>query len=120
MEIIVCFLGAGLIIAFMMLVFDMQQSRRLGKVLKENEGVQPLFLLRSAEHKLSVLNAMLYSKRKHVQMDEGAWQFLSSQLSILIDEHKTGKITLKTYHFKLNELVNSACHAEVMNFEHVK
>jgi len=128
MDIILYFLGFGLLIAVMMLLLDTQQSRRFNKVLKDTKNVQPLFLLRSAEQKLISLNAVLYghtnqsssviSTRSNV--NEDARQLISAQLSMLIDEHKSGKMTLNAYHGKLNELLKMTNAVKGMNFERAK
>ena len=124
------FLGASLLIAGVFLILDTQQSRRVSRILRDTKSVQPLFLLRSAEHKQNNLNTLLYSylpvgsdnspNSKLIPMNEDARQLLSAQLNAIIDEYKSGEISLKTYNDKLNELVKMINQVRMMRFERVK
>jgi hypothetical protein len=124
------FLGASLLIASVFLILDTQQSRRVNRILRDTKSVQPLFSLRSAEHKLNNLNKLLYSylpvgsdhssNSKLTPMNEDARQLLSAQLNAIIYEYKSGEISLQTYNDKLNELVKMTNQVRMMRFERVK
>jgi hypothetical protein len=107
------FLGATLVIASVLLILDTQQSRRVNKVLRDTKNVQPLFLIRTAEQKLNMLNALLYGYSSNIipngsklaTVNDDSRQLLSAQLSVVIGEYKNGEISLQAYNSKLNELV---------------
>jgi hypothetical protein len=118
------FLVIGGTIVFLILWFDKQQRRKVKKVLKETKNVQPLFLLKSTEEKLSMLNAILYghpSREVHVanpiNLTESARQMLSAQLGSCIQDYNGGKITLKAYHNALKGLLYTAHELTNMTFE---
>ena len=118
------FLAIGAIIVFLILRFDKKQRRKVKKVLKETKNVQPLFLLKSTEEKLSVLNSILYGHVtravngvNRINLDESARQMLSAQLGNLIQDYNCGKITLKAYHSELKGLLYTAHELTDMGFE---
>jgi hypothetical protein len=119
------FLVAGSAIVFMILQFDLQQRRKIKKVLNDTKNVQPLFLLRSAEQKLSSLNSILYNKMavnavfttEYPDINDAERQLISQQLGTLISDYNSGKITLQNYHTGLNGLLNNAYKANHMIME---
>jgi hypothetical protein len=121
------FLVGGVAILLLILQFDLQQRRKIKKVLKDTKNVQPLFLLRSAEQKLSSLNALLYNKMavaepftaEYPTMGEGTRLLISAQLGALIRDYNGGKISLKIYHAELNVLLNKAYKVSEMSLVHV-
>ena len=113
MEIFFYFVGIALIVASVFLMLDTQQSRRLNRLAKETRNVQPLFLQRSAELKLNTLNSFLYDNgiqgnviTTKVRLNDHTRQTLSSQLSMIINDRSSGKISLQTYNGKLTELLS--------------
>jgi hypothetical protein len=114
MEVVIFFLGTALLIAAIFLILDTQQSRRVNKVMKDTKGLQPLFMQRAAEQKLSTLNTLLYGNSPltgtagRTKLNNDARQTISSQLSVLINQHRSGIITLKAYSNELNELLKKA------------
>lgn len=113
MEAVLYFLGIALLVASVFLMLDMQQNRRLNKLAKETRNVPPLFLQRSAEQKLNTLNAFLYDVTPQTEIvpakrgvNDHTRQELSVRLSAVINEHRSGKISLQDYNGRLNELLS--------------
>ena|ERR1700761_5546712 len=113
MEIFFYFVGIALVVASVFLMLDTQQNRRVNKLAKDTRNVQPLFLQRAAEQKLNTLNSFLYDNGMQgnlipakARLNDHARQTLSSQLSMIINDRNSGKISLQTYNGKLNELIS--------------
>lgn len=115
MEAVLYFLGIAILMASVFLVLDTQQNRRLNKLTKETKNVPPLFLQRSAELKLNTLNSFLYDNVPQTGMvpapakrglTDRTRQELSAQLSIVIHERNSGKLSLQDYNGKLSELLS--------------
>jgi hypothetical protein len=127
MESAIYFLLGGSAIVFMIMVFDIQQRRRVSKILKNTQTVQPLFLMRATEEKLRKLNTILYSNMPMASSDlhgdrvvnEGARQLVASQLSKLASDYNKEKVSLKTYHTQLGEMLNMVNGVKGMSFEQI-
>ena len=113
---------------FLILKFDTKQNRRVKKVLKETNNMEPLFLLRATEQKLKVLNTQLYGNiamiangthSGRININEGARQMLTSQLSKLTSDYNAGDIGLKEYNSRLNEMIQTVNEVKFMNFEQI-
>jgi len=123
MEIFFCFLAIGIGLVLMILYFDKQQRRRINKILKDTRNVQPLFMLRSTEQKLSMLNTLLHGNTTNgintarVNINESARELILSQLAQLVEDYDNGKITIKNYHNKLNELLITVNGVKEFRFE---
>jgi hypothetical protein len=129
MESVIYLLVIAPAVMFLILKFDKKQSQKMNKVLRETKNIQPLFLLRSAENKLIALNTKLYGSMAiqangafsgQIEMNEGARQVLTSQLSQLINDYNNGQISLITYNDKLGQLIENINHVRLMNFEQIK
>jgi hypothetical protein len=114
---------------FLIFKFDNKQSRKVKKVLKDTNNIQPLFLLRAVENKLNELNTKLYgnvaliangahSGRENI--NEGVRQMLTEQLSKLIGEYNNGHLSLKDYNYKLGDLLETVNEVKHLNFEQIK
>jgi len=113
---------------FMIMMFDVQQRRRVNKILKNTRDVQPLFLLRSTEEKLRQLNTILYGNMPtgingvpsgRVTMNEGARQLMASQLGKLVSDYNARQVSLKFYNNKLGEMLQMVNQIKQMNFEQI-
>jgi hypothetical protein len=113
---------------FLILKFDTKQNRRINKVLKDTSTLEPLFLMRATEQKLKELNTQLYGNitliadgthSGRININEGARQMLTSQLSKLISDYNTGDITLKEYNRKLSEMIQAVNEVKYMSFEQI-
>jgi len=114
MEVVLYFFGIAVLVASVFLMLDVQQTRRVNKLVKETKNVQPLFLQRSIEQKLNTLNSLLYGSATQPGMvqvpvnrslSDRTRQELSIRLNIVISERNSGKISLQDYNGKLNDLM---------------
>ncbi len=130
MGFVFCFLVIGIVAASLLLIDD-QQTSGLEKILRKARGIQPLFLMRSAEQKLQRLNTLLYGNititddgrtiaQGRININEGARQIIISQLNTLTSDYEHGRISLKEYHTGLNELLATINKVKVLNFEQIK
>jgi len=130
MGFVFCFLVIGIVAASLLLIDD-QQTSGLEKILRKARGIQPLFLMRSAEQKLQRLNTLLYGNititddgrtiaQGRININEGARQIIISQLNTLTNDYEHGRISLKEYHTGLNELLATINKVKVLNFEQIK
>ena len=115
MEIVFYFFGIAFLVATVFLMLDTQQNRRINKLAKETRNVPPLFLQRAVEQKLNMLNSFLYESGSQgnmmpqpaqIRLNDHARQSLSTQLSMIIDERNSGKLSLQAYNGKLTELLS--------------
>ncbi|MFI5157663.1 MAG: hypothetical protein ACHQF4_02290 [Sphingobacteriales bacterium] len=113
---------------FLILKFDTKQNRKVKKILKDTHNIEPLFLMRAAEQKLKVLNTQLYGNialiangahSGRININEGARQMLTSQLSRLISDYNSGELNLKEYNSKLGEMVQTVNQVKYLNFEQI-
>lgn len=113
---------------FLILKFDTKQNRKVKNVLKDTHNIEPLFLMRAAEQKLKELNTQLYGNialiangahSGRININEGARQMLTSQLSKLISDYNSGELNLKEYNSKLGEMVHTVNQVKYLNFEQV-
>jgi len=130
MGFVFCFLVMGIVAGSLLLIND-QQTSGLEKILRKARGIQPLFLMRSAEQKLQRLNTLLYGNititddgrtiaQGRININEGARQIIISQLNALTNDYERGRISLKEYHAGLNELLATINKVKVLNFEQIK
>jgi hypothetical protein len=130
MEIVFYFLVIGISVACLLLLIDNESDNALDKVLRKARSIQPLFLIRSAEQKLSKLNTLLYGNiiitedgrtvtQGRININEGARQIIISQLNMLTNDYEYSRITLKDYHRGLNELLITINKVKVLNFEQI-
>jgi len=115
---------------FFILKFDTHQSKRMRKLYKENEDLQPLFLQRSAEQKLKTLHTKLNGYMTPGAHDTMGYplngsnnrkQAVANQLNELIADYNNGEINIKNYNTRLNELISmvsepkTAAHQKITN-----
>ncbi len=115
MEIVFYFFGIAFFVATVFLMLDTQQNRRVNKLAKDTRNVPPLFLQRAVEQKLTTLNSFLYESGAQgnmlpqpakIRLNDHARQNLSAQLSMIMDERNSGKLSLQAYNGKLTELLS--------------
>lgn len=113
---------------FLILKFDTKQNRKLKRVLKDTQNIEPLFLMRAAELKLKELNTQLYGNitliangadSGRININEGVRQILTSQLSKLISDYNSGELNLKEYNRKLSEMIKTVNQVKYLNFEQI-
>jgi hypothetical protein len=113
---------------FLILKFDTKQSRKVKKILEDTHNIEPLFLMRSTEQKLKELNTQLYGNialiangvhSGRININEGARQMLTSQLSKLTSDYNSGELNLKEYNNKLSEMIQTVNQVKYLNFEQI-
>ncbi|WP_158989296.1 hypothetical protein [Mucilaginibacter sp. L196] len=113
---------------FLILKFDTKQNRKIKKVLKDTHNIEPLFLMRATEQKLKELNTQLYGNialiangahSGRININEGARQMLTSQLSRLTSDYNSGELSLKAYNSKLSEMIQTVNQVKYLNFEQI-
>jgi hypothetical protein len=114
MVFILYFLIVGSALMFYILKFDTHQHKRMSKLYKENEDLQPLFLKKSAEQKLKTLNTKLYgvanpapteSEATRVSLNGSPKGLVARQLAELIHNYDAGTVDIKTYNAGLSEML---------------
>ena len=86
-------------VVYLILLFDKKQRQKLNTILSKTEDVQPLFMKRAADQKLT-------SIKKICENDTASVRSLASkQLDELVAEYNSGKITLPDYCNRLSSLL---------------
>lgn len=113
---------------FLILKFDTKQNRKIKKVLKDTHNIEPLFLMRATEQKLKELHTQLYGNitliangthSGRININEGARQMLTAQLSKLTSDYNVGELSLKEYNSKLSEMIQTVNQVRYLNFEQI-
>lgn len=94
------FLIIGSVAVYLILKFDKLQRRKEDALLIQTKNVQPLFLVRSTEQKLSRLNEVLNNG--------AAGNQIGDQLKSLTADYNCGHISMQTYSNELNALLHRA------------
>lgn len=101
------FLGAGSFIVLMIIIYDIQNRKKVNDILRANKNVPPLFMLRSAEIKIAAIRSALnipdYGDVETEQAKEG----LIKQLDKLVAGYKNRDMPLTAYYAKLGSLLIS-------------
>jgi hypothetical protein len=113
---------------FLILKFDTKQNRKIKKVLKDTHNIEPLFLMRATEQKLKELHTQLYGNitliangthSGRININEGARQMLTTQLSKLTSDYNSSELSLKEYNSKLSEMIQTVNQVKYLNFEQI-
>ena len=100
---------------YFILKFDTHQHKRMHKLYKDNEDLQPLFLKRAAEIKLKNLNTKLYGNaapdaeeagQHRIKLNGSPKGLVARQLAELISDYDAGKVNIKNYNTRLIEMLN--------------
>jgi hypothetical protein len=101
------FLGAGVVIVLLIIIYDVQNKKKVNEILRANKNVPPLFMLRSADIKVSAIRSVLNnSGYVDAEIEETKYK-ISQQLDTLITRYKNREIPLTTYYAKLGALLIS-------------
>jgi hypothetical protein len=101
------FLGAGSFIVFMIIIYDIQNRRKVNDILRANKNVPPLFMLRSAELKIAAIRSALNIPDYGDVETEQAKENLMKQLDKLVAGYKNRELPLTAYYAKLGSLLIS-------------
>lgn len=90
----------GSVVVYLILQFDMQQRRKVKKVLIQTNDVQPLLMIQSMNQKVEKINNAL---RNYVPGNK-----IEVQLHRSTADYHTGRISMEVYNSHLNELLKRA------------
>ncbi|MBS1523386.1 MAG: hypothetical protein JST50_20465 [Bacteroidetes bacterium] len=101
------FLGAGSFIVLMIIIYDIQNRKKVNDILRANKNVPPLFMLRSAELKIAAIRSALNIPDYGDVETEQAKENLIKQLDKLVAGYKNREMPLTAYYAKLGSLLIS-------------
>lgn len=101
------FLGAGICIVLLIIIYDIRNKKKVDDILRSNRNVPPLFMLRSAELKIAAIRSALNIPDYGDTETEQSKQNLVKQLDKLIAGYKSREIPLTAYYAKLGSLLIS-------------
>ncbi|SDE90139.1 hypothetical protein SAMN05216464_110241 [Mucilaginibacter pineti] len=90
----------GSLIVLLILQFDIQQRRKVKKVLKQTNDVQPLLMIQSMNQKIDKINRALATSINSSKIE--------TQLRKSTEDYNAGRIDMQLYNKHLNELVKRA------------
>ena len=90
----------GSLVVLLILQFDIQQRRKVKKVLKQTNDVQPLLMIQSMNQKIDKINRALATTLNGDKIE--------AQLRKSTEDYNAGRIDMQLYNRHLNELVNRA------------
>ena len=102
------FLGAGIVIVLLIIIYDIQNRKKVNDILRANKNVPPLFMLRSAEIKVSAIKSVLNnSSYVDAEIEETKYE-ISQELDKLMTGYKNRELSLTAYYAKIGSLLISA------------
>ena len=101
------FLVAGIIIVLLIIIYDIQNKKKVNDILRANKNVPPLFMLRSAELKVGAIKAALNIPDYGDIQTEQAKSELKQRLDKLVTDYKNRELPLTAYYAKLGALLIS-------------
>lgn len=101
------FLGAGSFIVLLIIIYDIQNRKKVNEILRANKNVPPLFMLRSAELKIAAIRSALNIPDYGDAETEQAKENLIKQLDKLVAGYKNRELPLTAYYAKLGSLLIS-------------
>ncbi|MBV8388267.1 MAG: hypothetical protein JO080_00550 [Mucilaginibacter sp.] len=101
------FLGAGSFIVLLIIIYDIQNRKKVNEILRANKNVPPLFMLRSADLKIAAIRSALNIPDYGDAETEHAKENLIKQLDKLVAGYKNREMPLTAYYAKLGSLLIS-------------
>lgn len=101
------FLGAGVAIVCLIIIYDIQNRKKVNDILRANKNVPPLFMLRSAELKVIAIKSALSTPGYTNAEIEATKKDLENQLNKLTDGYKNREVALAAYYARLGALLIS-------------
>jgi len=99
------FLVAGIVIVLLIVIYDHQNKKKVNDILRANKNVPPLFMLRSAELKVTAIKAALNIPDYGDAETERAKTDMGNQLEKIMSGYKNREIPLTAYYAKLGALL---------------
>ena len=91
----------------LIIIYDIQNRKKVNEILRANKNVPPLFMLRSAELKIAAIRSALNIPDYGDAETEQAKENLIKQLDKLIAGYKNREMPLTAYYAKLGSLLIS-------------
>jgi uncharacterized membrane protein YhiD involved in acid resistance len=106
MDNIFYFAIAGVVIIILMIQYDHIQRKRLKKVLKQTNNVEPLFMIKSAGQKLNTLKATMADYEKNLARinDNGVLDKVKARLEETMHAYNEGRMPLNQYYDRLSNM----------------
>lgn len=101
------FLIVGTIIVLLIMQYDRQSKKKVNAILRANKNVPPLFMLRSAELKVTAITTALNTIPAFDAERAEAKKAIAQQLELLITSYKNREVALAAYYAKLGALLIS-------------
>jgi hypothetical protein len=105
MNIALLFLIVGIIVIYLIVKYEKQNSKKVEEdIIRANKNVPPLFMLRSAELKVNAIRSALKSSDMSDACDDEVIR-ANKELEKLIDSYKNRDIALAAYYSRLGALL---------------
>ncbi|RVT99790.1 hypothetical protein EOD41_15215 [Mucilaginibacter limnophilus] len=100
------FVIAGVVIIILMIQYDSIQRKRLKKVLKQTNNVEPLFMMKSAGQQLNTLKATMAEYEKNLAniQDNGVLDKVKARLEETMHAYNEGRMPLQQYYDRLSNM----------------
>ena len=103
MNFFLLFLVTGAAIVLLIIIYDLKNRKKVNEILRANQNIPPLFMLRSAELKVNAIRSTLNTPG--YTDSEETKTALIGQLDKLMSGYKNREIPLATYYAKLGSLL---------------
>jgi hypothetical protein len=101
------FLGVGIAIVGLIIIYDIKNRKKVNDILRANQNVPPLFMLRSAELKVNAIRSAIITPGYTDAVIEKGKAEIMQQLDKLMTSYKNREIPLSAYYAKLGTLLIS-------------
>ena len=101
------FLIIGTLIVLLIIQYDKQNKKKVDAILRANKNVPPLFMLRSAELKVSAIKSALNAIDSYDPQKAEEKKAITGELEKLVKAYKNREIALAAYYARLGALLIS-------------
>ena len=101
------FLGAGIVIVGLIIIYDIKNRKKVDDILRANKNVPPLFMIRSSELKVNAIRSALTTPGYTDAVIEKGKVEIMQQLDKLMESYKNREIPLAAYYARLGSLLIS-------------
>ncbi len=101
------FLAVGIVIVGLIIIYDIKNRKKVNDILRANKNVPPLFMLRSAELKVSAIRSALLTPGYTDAVIEKGKAEITQQLNKLEEDYRNREVPLTAYYAKLGSLLIS-------------
>ena len=101
------FLAVGIVIVGLIVIYDIKNRKKVNDILRSNKNVPPLFMLRSAELKVSAIRSALVTPGYTDAIIEKGKAKITRDLNKREEDYRNREIPLTAYYAKLGSLLIS-------------